>query len=711
MDFLFFDDLGKRPYLVPALIVTSSVLSLLLNIYGLTHGISYVLPHLFYLPIILTAYYYPKRGVLFTVGLSLVYCALAFTVVTPTNAEMVSAIARSAVFVIIAAVVSNISGRMHHDTQMCRRLVSVVRCSGDAIISETFDGIVTDWNKGAETLYGYTSEEMVGHTLFRIIPSGRQEEKRHLMERIRQGDVVERFETERITKDSTHIQISLSLSPIRNNRGEIVGISEIAHDITERQRLQKAILYEKEQWELTFDAVPDMVAIIDNQFRMTRVNKAMADRLGITPGEAVGLRCHDVVHHTAMPHGLCPHRLLLKDGHSHSVDIHEENLNGDFFLTVSPIRDPDGTVAGSVHILHDITERKKMEAALRKSEARYRNVIENIQDVFFRVSQESTIVMASPSAVKIFGYASVQDLIGLPITSLWKDPQKRGELLDAMKARNGAVQDWEAEFKKSDGTAFWVSLTVRLRMDDHGGFAGTEGIIRDISKRKKAEVALKSALKKLNMLSSITRHDILNQIMGLRAYLEISKEDLKGTKHEAFIEKENQAAEAIQRQIEFTKYYEDIGVNEPRWQDAGAVISEALTQLNPAGVDVQVEMTGIEIFADPLIVKVFFNLMENSLRHGERVTVMSFSATETDAGLVIVYQDNGVGISSEDKQKLFRKGFGKHTGLGLFLSREILAITGVTITENGEPGKGVRFEITVPKGAWRSIPKSDEQIR
>ena len=109
----------------------------------------------------------------------------------------------------------------------------------------------------------------------------------------------------------------------------------------------------------------------------------------------------------------------------------------------------------------------------------------------------------------------------------------------------------------------------------------------------------------------------------------------------------------------------------------------------------------MEIFADPLIVKVFFNLMENSLRHGERVTQMSFSSRESEEGLVITYRDNGVGISADDKKKLFQKGFGKHTGLGLFLSREILAITGITITENGEPGKGVQFEITVPPGAFR----------
>jgi signal transduction histidine kinase len=203
------------------------------------------------------------------------------------------------------------------------------------------------------------------------------------------------------------------------------------------------------------------------------------------------------------------------------------------------------------------------------------------------------------------------------------------------------------------------------------------------------------------MLSSITRHDILNQIMGLRAFLELSKEDLKGTRHEAFIEKEDQAAEAIQRQIEFTKYYQDIGVNAPKWQDAESVIHEAKAQLTSTGIDIRITISGIEIFADPLIVKVFFNLMENSLRHGERVTTMSFSSRESDAGLVIAYQDNGVGITAGDKPKLFRKGFGKHTGLGLFLSQEILAITGITITENGERGNGVRFEITVPKEGYR----------
>lgn len=110
---------------------------------------------------------------------------------------------------------------------------------------------------------------------------------------------------------------------------------------------------------------------------------------------------------------------------------------------------------------------------------------------------------------------------------------------------------------------------------------------------------------------------------------------------------------------------------------------------------------GIEIFADPLIEKVFDNLMENSLRHGGHVALMEYAVQKKNDNLILTYRDDGVGITEEDKKKLFQKGFGRHTGLGLFLSHEILSITGITIQENGEPGKGVRFEMIIPNGAFR----------
>jgi signal transduction histidine kinase len=109
----------------------------------------------------------------------------------------------------------------------------------------------------------------------------------------------------------------------------------------------------------------------------------------------------------------------------------------------------------------------------------------------------------------------------------------------------------------------------------------------------------------------------------------------------------------------------------------------------------------LEVYTDPIIRKVFRTLMENAIRHGEKVTVIQFSCAESEGTQIITCEDDGVGVPSGEKEYIFDNGYGKHTGIGLFLSREILSITGITIVETGEHGKGARFEITIPAGKFR----------
>jgi signal transduction histidine kinase len=229
----------------------------------------------------------------------------------------------------------------------------------------------------------------------------------------------------------------------------------------------------------------------------------------------------------------------------------------------------------------------------------------------------------------------------------------------------------------------------------------------DIIERGKIGKALQLANQKLNILSSVTRHDILNKLMALLTFLDLSKEEAKKNPVILdYVEKELEISEAIQRQIEFTRFYQDIGVKAPEWEDVRAVIRRAADSLKIRGITPDVAFSGLVIYADPLIEKVFYNLMENSVRHGGHVTSMVFSCHERPEGLVIVYTDNGVGIATEDKERIFLKGFGKNTGLGMFLSREILGITGIVIHETGERGKGVRFEISVPLENYRITPET-----
>jgi signal transduction histidine kinase len=211
--------------------------------------------------------------------------------------------------------------------------------------------------------------------------------------------------------------------------------------------------------------------------------------------------------------------------------------------------------------------------------------------------------------------------------------------------------------------------------------------------------------KKLNLLSSITRHDIKNQLLALMGFIELAKVKTTDPDLLHYLEREEAAALTIQRQIEFTKNYEDIGVRAPQWQDIGMHLKAMQTLFSQDGIAITVDVKGLEVFADPLLQKVFENLLDNSRRHGEQVRHISLATLQYGLDyLAIVYEDDGVGIHEADKERIFEKGFGKNTGLGLFLSREILSITGLTIKESGVYGKGARFEILVPKGKYRFVP-------
>jgi PAS domain S-box-containing protein len=359
----------------------------------------------------------------------------------------------------------------------------------------------------------------------------------------------------------------------------------------------------------------------------------------------------------------------------------------------------------------DITERKRAEEALEESEKKFRTLFESMAPGVFYQRSNGILIDANPAALSMFGLTREQFMGRDSYDPRWKVVSESGELLPAeqhpsmIALRSGKmvrdlvigvynpkqdVMRWlstnaEPQFRSGDTTPYQVFVTMY-----------------DITERKKAEEALLQANKKLNLLSSITRHDINNKMTVLQGYLNIlKKKQLDPTLNE-YCDKAATAAQCISSMIQFTKEYEKIGINAPVWQEVRTVLDTA-TKLAPPG---QVMMkndlpAGMEVFADPLIGKVFYNIMDNAVRYGGKITTIRFSAEEAGDDHVIICEDDGDGVVAEEKEKIFERGFGKNTGLGLALSREILDITGITIKETGEPGKGARFEMMVPKGAWR----------
>ena len=230
-------------------------------------------------------------------------------------------------------------------------------------------------------------------------------------------------------------------------------------------------------------------------------------------------------------------------------------------------------------------------------------------------------------------------------------------------------------------------------------------LLEEVKRREQAEQALLAANRKLSTLSTITRHDIKNQLTGIGTYLQLVKNEIPDEPRlQERISRMMACSNAIGRQLEFATYYEDLGTVHAGWFDVYDGVQEEARQLPLEGIILDPGKKGISIYSDPLIGRVYFNLLENSLRHGVRVKKIAIDIRETENGLIIRYTDDGVGIPDSEKEKIFLKGYGKNTGLGLFVIREVLAITGITITEDGIAGKGAQFEILVPREGYRISP-------
>lgn len=227
-----------------------------------------------------------------------------------------------------------------------------------------------------------------------------------------------------------------------------------------------------------------------------------------------------------------------------------------------------------------------------------------------------------------------------------------------------------------------------------------ESLIAEIEERKQFEEAIQLANKKLNTLSSITRHDILNQITAIVMYLALAEEEIADPAALEHLKKIGQITQLIQKQIRFTRNYQFIGTRSPQWQVLSVTIDDAIKDLNLGAVRMEKQVGNLEIYADLLLEKVFYNLVENSLRHGVKVTTCRVAYQKEDNNLIVLYEDDGIGIPAGVKEKIFRREYYRNTGYGMFLAKEILNTTGITIRETGDPGNGARFEIWVPEGSF-----------
>ncbi|MGB8308256.1 MAG: response regulator [Methanoregula sp.] len=248
-------------------------------------------------------------------------------------------------------------------------------------------------------------------------------------------------------------------------------------------------------------------------------------------------------------------------------------------------------------------------------------------------------------------------------------------------------------------------LALLKELTDDISFA-LEMMERDyiLTEQRRLSQALQSSNKKLNMLSKLIRYDILNTITGLLGLEDMVIQKISEPESSALLVEIKESTRHIQQQITFTRDYQNIGVHAPQWQNVHDVVSKAAMSVHSGSVRLAVMPDeGVEVFADGMLEKVFYNLIDNALRYGGKLSVVTFSLRQDSPTLTIICSDDGRGIIDSDKEKIFASGYGKNTGQGLFLAREILGISGISIKETGTFGEGAHFEISVPDTGWRRV--------
>jgi len=310
---------------------------------------------------------------------------------------------------------------------------------------------------------------------------------------------------------------------------------------------------------------------------------------------------------------------------------------------------------------------------------------------------------------------------GLDAVTHPDDLEKSIEVAQSLLAGKNEPIILQKRYVRKDGHVVWAEIRPALLRDQAGRPLYFMTEVLDITerqeterKREELERSLELSRHRLALLTDMTRHDIDNQLTTAYGYLELARCATPEGEAREDLERLRMALEKIRRMTEFTKAYKELGLHAPAWQNVGRLCRDAAGDIKKGTIEVVVECGDVEVLADQLFERVIHNLIDNSIRHGKKVTRIRIACELSGDMLVMVYEDDGVGIPESEKQLLFAKGHGKNGGMGLFLAREVLATTSISITENGTPGRGARFVMTIPAEAWRrpaaDVPTVSETV-
>lgn len=616
------------------------------------------------------------------------------------------------------------------------RLITEV--SDDVIYMVDLQGTIT-YVSPRIARYGYRPEEVISHNFAEFLAEADV------------PDAVKDFRATRATRKQNMAIVRIRDKagnihwiedngvPVVDASGSVVALTGILRDITGRREVEEAQRETEKKFRTIFENSPYPIAINslpDNTF--LEVNRAFLDVSGYTPQEILGktpvslglislTEAAKLISHRVLTGKIenVPLALTAKEGRRIHVlfttlPVMIDNRPATMTVTAEVTKlkrieeellkknedlnavNEELTAAGE-ELRHNLEELEEKEEGLKKSEEKFRALVEFSLEGILITDFHGKILFLNRAAGRMVDVENYEAVTGRRNVMEFISPESLPDVLRDFTNVAHGTDTYLASYRLITATKrdIWVeSIGKRIPFEDTTAVLIS---LRDITDRRRAGEALRQANKKLNLLSGITRHDIKNQLLTLDGFIALLRKKIPDPAYDDYFSRISGTSSRIASLIQFTKEYEVVGVHAPAWQDIRTLVDEAGRAALNGKVTLKNDLpAGTEVFADPLIARVFFNLLDNAQRHGGRITTIRFFLDGRDGKRVIVCADDGDGVSAAEKERIFDLGFGKNTGFGLAISREILDITGITIKETGEAGNGARFEVAVPESQTRS---------
>ena len=591
-------------------------------------------------------------------------------------------------------------------------LAAIVEHSNDAIIGQTLGGAIISWNAAAENIDGYTAKEIKGKPVSLLAPAEHADEIPRLIEKIRLGESIEHYETIRRRKNGEIINVSLTISPMRDTFGRITGVSTISRDTTEQKNAEELLRNAKEKAELLFRITPSAIFTLDKEMRITSWNNKSAELTGYSQEEVLGKTCSIF---TGLP---CSKECDAHGGMTRKPIMGKEcyiKTKDGRILTILKntdyLRDPKGNVMGFIESFEDITRRKRLEGEVRESRDYLHEIINSVADPIFVKDREHRWVLINNAYCSFMGY-KVEQLLGRTDRDFF--PQNESEIFwekDEQVFKNGEENMSEEQFTDSEGIAHTIATKKTLYTDDHGD-KFIVGIIRDITESKRLEKLkdefVSTVSHELRTPLSITKEGIcliLDKIPGpineqQFRILSISKNNI------------DRLARIINSLLDISRIESGkVGIicdNVEIRVAIRQVVSLFEFKANEKGLALRTNLPAqdIKICADlDSVTQVLTNLIDNSLKFTEKGYI-EVSLSDKGPEVEIAVLDTGVGIAKKNMPKLFEKfqqfdrvdGPGeKGTGLGLAIVKGIVIAHKGRIWAESEVNKGTKIIFTLPK--------------